>query len=259
MTGNSSKAALVLQPRDRTLFSALGIMRVVDRQQAARAAGFTSRTRANARLLALSRAGLLVRFFVGSVGGGRRSLYTLTQQGAELVGAQKGINRKSGEQVSGDAFIEHQLHVNQVYLAATQPRHENSTMHVSSWRVFYQPISKAIALTPDGYLELQTGGDIRPAFLEVDLGTESQTVWGEKVRQYVQLAVSGDFQRQFGRGKFRVLVIAPSEARLRSIQKTVLQRTDKIFWLTTFEAINRDGFCAAVWLRPSGEQKQSLI
>ncbi len=72
MSGN--KRGLILQDRDRRLFAELGVMRVVDRDQAMRVAGFQSVTRANSRLLALTRAGFLRRFFLGTVGGARKAL-----------------------------------------------------------------------------------------------------------------------------------------------------------------------------------------
>ena len=58
----------MVQPRDRKLFEELAVMRVIDREQAKIVAGFGSTTRANARLLALTRAGLLRRFFLGRRG-----------------------------------------------------------------------------------------------------------------------------------------------------------------------------------------------
>jgi hypothetical protein len=72
---------IILQERDLHLFRELAVMRVVDREQAKIVAGFASTSRANARLLALIRAGMLRRFFLGS-GGGRKALYVLSPKGA---------------------------------------------------------------------------------------------------------------------------------------------------------------------------------
>src|SRR5690242_10376629 len=72
MTGNKKRGGLIVQPRDRRLFEELAVMRIVDREQAKLVAGFGSTTRANSRLLALTRSGLLRRFFLGS----RKSLYS---------------------------------------------------------------------------------------------------------------------------------------------------------------------------------------
>ena len=66
MVGINKKKGLMVQARDLTLFKELAVMRVVDREAAKIVAGFGSTTRANTRLLALTRAGLLRRFFIGS-------------------------------------------------------------------------------------------------------------------------------------------------------------------------------------------------
>ena len=96
-------------------------------------------------------------------------------------------------------------------------------------------------------------------FLEVDLGTEALTVWQQKTAYYLQLAVSGEFQKRFRQPQFRVLVVANSERRLRNIRAAIAKSTDKIFWFSTFEHIHRDGFWSPVWLRPTGDQRHSLI
>lgn len=62
-------------------------MRVVDREQAIIAGGFNSTTRVNTRLLALTRAGLLRRFFLGTNAGNRKAIYALSHKGAALIGA----------------------------------------------------------------------------------------------------------------------------------------------------------------------------
>ena len=56
MTGNNGRG-MIVQDRDRHLLREFAVMRVIDREQAKRVAGFGSTTRANCRLLAMSRAG----------------------------------------------------------------------------------------------------------------------------------------------------------------------------------------------------------
>jgi len=72
MTGNR-RSGIVLQPRDHRLLTALGKMRLIDREMAKAVAGFQSTTRANTRLLKLTRLGLLHRFFVGTVRAGLKA------------------------------------------------------------------------------------------------------------------------------------------------------------------------------------------
>jgi hypothetical protein len=69
----------------------------------------------------------------------------------------------------------------------------------------------------------------------------------------------GAFEREFKQDRFRVLVIAHSERRLRSIREAIAAITPKIFWLASLEWIQGDGLFASVWLRPTGEDRQPLI
>lgn len=84
--GGSRRRGLVLQSRDRQLLHELTIMQVIDREQAEVVAGFRSIPRANARLLALTRAGLLRRFFLATVNGGKKAVYALGKAGRDLGG-----------------------------------------------------------------------------------------------------------------------------------------------------------------------------
>jgi hypothetical protein len=58
---------------------------------------------------------------------------------------------------------------------------------------------------------------------------------------YLQLAPSGKFPELFRRSKFRVLVIATTERRLRHSKNAIAKDADKIFWLSTFEQIKQRG------------------
>src|SRR5437016_13917575 len=108
MSGNRGRAGLVIQERDRRLLTELGTMRIIDRESAKLVAGFGSTTRANTRLLKLTRAGVLRRFFTGTVASGRKAVYTLSPKGAEAVHAQfEGIKRPSERLILGDRFVEH--------------------------------------------------------------------------------------------------------------------------------------------------------
>src|ERR1039457_4355339 len=98
------RRGLIVQPRDLELLWALSVMRVADREQLKIAAGFGSTTRINTRLLALVRAGLLRRFFLGS-GGGRKALYALSMKGAYLVGVPyRGPRRRQDEVLVADYY-----------------------------------------------------------------------------------------------------------------------------------------------------------
>lgn len=258
MTGNNGRG-IVVQERDRHLLRELGIMRVLDREQAKVVAGFGSTTRANVRLLVLTNCGLLKRFFIGTTAGGKKALYALSTKGAELAGVTaRGPKRRSDEALVADFFVEHQLAINKVYCFLKYGGLP-SGVTFKRWIVFTAPIAQGLRLIPDGYVEFVTQGGISASFLEVDLGHESQTVWKEKARNYLQLALSGECERQFGQSRFRVLVLANSERRLRSIRDTVAKSTEKIFWFASLPLIQRDGFFASVWLRPKTDHPQPFL
>lgn len=254
-----ANANIVIQERDRRLLKELATFRIVDREQAKIIGGFNSTTRVNTRLLALTKAGLLRRFFLGATDASKKAVYSLSPKGAALFGTRShGPRRPNGALLVADFFVLHQLAINDVYCALMR----DSTSHAISlvhWLSFYQPLTEHIRLIPDAYCELGKPECTIAAFLEIDLGHERLKVWMGKITNYIQLAVSGDYERIFGQKQFRVLVIVNSERRLESIRKTVRSSTQKIFWLTTFDSIRSQGPFAAIWLRPEGDEPQSLF
>jgi hypothetical protein len=249
---------MIVQSRDREFLKELSVLCLVDHDQAKLVAGFRSTSRTNKRLLKLVRAGLLRRFFLGS-GGGRKALYALSEKGARLVGVpMRGPRRPQGAMLVADPFVVHQLAINSIYCAIRFGAGVPQDVSFVHWMAFHTTISPELRLIPDGYVELLTPAGVAACFLEVDLGTESLAIWKEKTRQYVQLALSGAFQRTFGHDRFRVLVIAPSERRLESIRKTIAAVTEKIFRFATIENA-RDRFFGPVWQKPLGNQPESLF
>ena len=264
MTGSkplgAKRHSIVVQPRDRRLLKELATMRVINREQAKRAAGFTSTSRVNARLLALTRAGLLRRFFIGTIAGGRKGIYTLSSRGAAMIEARlAGIQRPADRTLTSDRFVDHQLHLNEVYLEVTRRRNAASGSRLRRWVSFTRSLSTSAPIVPDGYFELEKEGAIRSMFVEVDLGSESTRDWRVKIEAYLRLAVTGEFERLFSRPRFRVLIIVSSQRRLASIRSLVARSTGKIFWFSSFPIIKQQGFWSAVWLRPRGQTRQPLV
>jgi hypothetical protein len=259
MTGNNRRG-LILQDRDRHLLRELAVMRVIDREQAKCVARFGSTTRANSRLLALSRAGLLRRFFLGTVGGARKALYAMSPTGAKLVEVQyRGPRRGQDETLAADFFVNHQLRINDLYCLLKYRPILITGVKFLRWLSFHDPVEPGASLIPDGYAEFATPGRTLATFLEVDLGHESRTVWQRKVQGYLRYAVSGHFTSTFGQPQFRTLVVANSDRRLGSLLAATAALTEKIFWFATFEAVERDGFWSAIWRRASTDQRQPLL
>ena len=162
----TKRTTLVLQERDLRLLEALETMRVIDRPQASVVAGFGSTTRANARLLALTRAGFLKRAFVGS----RQAVYWLPNKPLQDTG------RKSETQGVEPAalFLRHQLEINRVHLVVQYSGIPSRGWWFGRWQSFQKPLSPTIPLIPDGYFEIGSQQGFRPAFAEVDLGTSNR-------------------------------------------------------------------------------------
>lgn len=265
MAGNNrsgqpgKRKGLIVQSRDLQLLHELAVLRVADRKQLMTVAGFGSTTRINTRLLTLTRSGLLRRFFLGS-GGGRKALYALSAKGAQLAEVPlRGPRRRKDEMLVADFFVQHQLTINGVYCGlkfGTIPVHG---VRFVNWLTFHEPLIAGLSLIPDGYVEFATPSGIDASFIEVDLGHESLTVWKEKAKHYLQLAISGEYERQFTHPRFRVLVLANSERRMQSIRAAVRGVTEKIFWFATLDAVRSEEFFGPVWLRPVGETKQPFI
>ncbi len=259
MTGNNGRG-LVLQERDRHLLRELGVMRVIDREQTKCVAGFGSTTRANTRLLALARAGLLRRFFMGTDAAGTKALYTLSPNGAALAGSgYQGLRRGRDEVLVADFFVNHQLKINEIYCILKYRPIPIPDARFVRWVSFSGPVETGSALIPDGYAEIASPGTFLAAFLEVDLGHETRSTWAKKVRGYLRLAMSDTFPEQFGKDRFQVLAIANSERRLESLRLATAAEIDRIFWFTTFEAVARDGLWSAIWKGPEDDQLQTLL
>jgi len=259
MPGNST-CPVVLTDRDRLLLKELAIGKVIDREQAKKIAGFNSTTRANDRLLKLTRAGFLRRFFLGTRAGGTKAIYSLSTKGARTVQVESRlIQRKNNSLLVGDLFVEHQLAVNSIWIQAKFTAVPVPDVQFVRWLIFPTALSKSTPLMPDEYFELRSTSGMYCLFCEVDRGTESLKVWSKKISLYLQFATSGEFQTLFKQSRFRVLVAAVSERRLNILRRTTALHTEKIFWFATLEEINRKGLFDPIWRRPVGEQKVPLL
>ena len=255
MTGNNLRRIL-LTDRDRKLVAHLAEAKLLDREQIQQLLDFGSITRANDRLSRLHSAGLLHRYFLGTVAGGRKAIYAVSARGAATVGQEKlwKLQRGEDELLVGEAFVEHQLAVNWCWISMKGGPEFNLIRFVR----FNEPISKPIPLSPDGYAELNVSGVVQPVFLEVDLGTETSKVWDRKVDLYLRLAASGEFERKFNQPRFKIAVVCTSERRMQSIRRAVRKHTTKLFYFSLLQIIKRDGLIAPHWLRPEEGAFQPL-
>jgi hypothetical protein len=255
MNGNNHQ----LMPRDLILLKAVGLLRVIDREQAKEIGKFNSATRLNYRLAALRSLGLLKQFFVGLGPGTRKAVFCLTKRGAQIAGVQYQRTRFASDATVGfDPFLIHRVAVGDVYVAVTRQSLPEG-VRTSAWRFFETPLTANTRLIPDGYFELHSRETVRGVFLEMDMGTETARVWKKKVAEYLSFAVSGGFQERFGISQFRVLVITTSAKRLQNLAKVISRITPKLFWLTTLDEFKTNGPWSPIWSRPADSNKHSLF
>jgi hypothetical protein len=255
MTGNKSPRIIVTE-RDRQLFRDLEEARLLDRDQIRQLAGIKSINRTNDRLLRLHTAGLLRRYFLGTVAGGRKAIYSISPKAASTIGLDKfwRFQRRDDELLIGEAFVEHQLAINWCWISAKY----GPDFKLGRFVRFTEPIAPALQLIPDAYGELESSEIIQPFFLEVDLGTESSRVWDRKVELYLKLATSGEFERLFRQPRFKVAIVCTSEGRLESLRRTIRKHTQKLFYFSLLETTNREGLARPHWLRPEGGAREAL-
>jgi hypothetical protein len=255
MTG-SNPSRVVMTNRDRELFALLHEARLLDREQIQQLLSFGSITRANDRLSRLHAAGLLYRYFIGTIASGRKALYAISPRGAAAIGLEMvwKLHRPQNELLVGEAGIEHQLAVNWCWISMKCGLKPD----LIRFARFNEPISQALPLAPDGYAELHGSGGVQPVFLEVDLTTETSRVWAKKVELYLNLATSGEFQEIFRQQRFKVAVVCTSERRLQSLRRTIRKQTTKLFYFSLLETTKREGFAAPHWLRPEGDARESI-
>jgi hypothetical protein len=260
MRGNRIPRPFVTQPRELHLLREASILKVFDREQAQICAGFRSVARANTRLPKLVAHGLLKRFFLPTDKGGKKALYSMTRKGAALAQiAFAGLSRPSDRVLVGDLFVAHQMHINDVYLELKYRPIPISGVLFRRWIVLKALLSTSSPIIPDGYFELTIPSRVVSCFLEVDLGGETSKIWKSKIEAYLNFAVTGDFENQFQQPQFRVLIITTSDRRLQALRALTAKYTEKLFWISTFTAINRDGLWSPIWFRPTGNMAQSLL
>ena len=243
-----------IQSRDLQVLKSLAKLRILDRDQISTLCGFHSITRVNLRLAKLKKSGLIMRYVIGSSTGSNRSIYTLARKGAEVVGATYAPPKwKPDSVVIGNAFVAHQLVLNDVHILASQIANEQTL----SWSSPQESLSPSVKLVPDALLEIADSNNqpLRSLFLEVDLGTESLPRWTKKVQGYLKLATSGEFRRIVHTPSFGVLVVANSEARMELLRTHIAKITRQLFWFTTLETIKQRGFWSDHWLRPAGDRQ----
>lgn len=240
------KSRVILQIRDRKILSLLETLRVASREQITSLCGFGSATRANTRLSQLVRAKYLARDFIGTIKGGRLAIYFIPHHGPTSKRGPAGF----------EAAVVHELELGQLYLMFHQDAQRQGRF--IRWRRVDSQLGTS-GIIPDALIEVDAQKGSKTLLFEFDRATEGTQTWRTKTIKYLDLARRPDLSRLIGNERFAVLVVVPTAKRLAQVCAAIASQTTKIFWISTIEAIKRDGLFGPIWLRPASAEKLSLL
>lgn len=194
------------------------------------------------------------------MGEGRRPLvYALDERGANLIAEQQGIDRAGlvWRPTHNDVtplFLQHTLAINDVrvvvQLLASQDYWtcgqwiDEKAFQQTERRgqvPFHQRGARLTRTYPDGYFTLRLPRTRSQAhfFLEVDMGTMTNTRWQEKVRSYVYFRESGLADKYYGTRRFRVLAVTTTNRRLKNLKRaTERAGGDRFFWFAQQDTVD---------------------
>jgi hypothetical protein len=222
---------------------------------------FSSKRRAQDRLLSLYRKRVLDRFYPAArFGAGKaQAHWLLDEAGAVLVAARLGLDRKRlgwerREDWRSHPQLLHRLELNRFVtdlVAATLP---DQALGVSAWhgpREAAMRLGKRMRerLRPDAELILSTTAGAIDLLLEWDRGTETSDCLSEKLRRY-RLA-----ERQLRHDDTEprsILFVVPGPRRLQTLRKVCTELEQAGSWpviATTSSELGARGPLASVWQR----------
>ena len=266
---------IVVQPRDKKIISAIYDYRYLSRYQIQTLFDFNCVTKVNIRLRKLYDHHYISRIFLPTTRGSSKAIYLLGSKGINIITEILGIDpltvkksQRESAQVK-DLFLNHNLNLNEFRIAFTKAIQAHPDMKLERWindhdclqeyHFNYSGQKTKKTFRPDGYFRLWYKKKIYSFFIELDQSTMSQQRFKAKVKDYLEFARSGYYQKIFGVQYFRVLIIAPCIQRVMNLKKTVEDVTDNIFWFTTLNKVTSNGGFGPIWLRAGHDGLHPLI
>lgn len=215
------RSPIVLTERDRQLIAYVACFRLVRRDQAMALAPFWSLTRLAALVAAHLLSRKLLPVYPGK--GSAQALYYLGKEAGGLVNMEPSLLKRYCRQMARWDLrqADHVLTANQVvvdFLAGLARRVEDAAPDFRTEHELRETFHDR-NLVPDGWLAWTANGKRFNVFVEVDLSTEGLGAWRRKVVSYQQYADHDAHREYFNLRSFRVLVVAPSRARLRNLRQ----------------------------------------
>ena len=262
----------ILQPRDLTLIRLLANeFLLLTREQIAELVPMGSISRLNFRLKRLRDSGYLsARSIWGSASVVQLGYY-LGLRAVEIFPDpdRPMLRRRIAE--AGDlkiAGLMHRMLVDSVHIRFLTAGRDYSNYKFLTWVDQYSPWWQklreyGVPIQADAYAEyimLLNFDGLMTLFLELDRGTERGENIRSKIDRYVQFAASGLFEQKFAASTpFRVLFITTGKERLESVLKLIEQKTDKTFWLATWQDFKNSKLFDAYWRRPHKPGSHSMF
>ena len=265
------KRDIVPQDRDLTLIRALAEdFRILTPRQINELVPRGSARRVNFRLNKLRDAGYLSYRPLASFGPGSTGGYYLGPKAAELFDpAERNAVTTIREQASklAETGLAHRMLVDSIHIRFRVASRANPQFKLFTWIDQYSDWWSAlrkygVPIQADAYAEclvLFGFQNLLTLFLEVDRGTERGHMIEDKLNRYAAYAASGDYERLFAAGMFRVLFVTTSDARRDQLIKKMERLGPDVFWVTTWEAFRNSDLLAPHWRRPRYEGAYSLL
>ena len=262
---------IIPQHRDRSLIRMLAEdFRILIGEQIDELVPMGSVTRRNFRLKQLCDAGYLSSRSIPAPGRPNRLAYYLGSRAWELFDdpAEKNLLLSLHKQASqlAPSALEHRIIVDTIHIRFLTAEWQYPEYRLLTWIDQYSPSWESIReygvpVQADGYGEyilLMHFDSLLTFFLEVDI-TERAEILRDKVERYIAFAESGNYERLFAASPFRVLFVTSSQNKLEGLAKFIGSRTDKSFWITTWEEFKHSKLFDAYWVRPGLEGRHSLL
>ena len=200
------------------------------------------------RLQVLYEAGYVQRLVMPVLPGTGRSpaVYALSSRGADAVAVHLGVDRGEVDWTpkhnrATAFFMEHTLAIARLW-ASLEAALLDTDLRLGSWtgeaqlrrwdkRVFDREVHRWVPVRPDGYFRLwRSKGCSLPCFVEVDMGTETNGRFAQKMTAYQV------YRREERRGKsdiadFRLLVATSGARRLENLRRVSSKAVDQDFCL----------------------------
>jgi len=188
------------------------------------------------RLQVLYEAGYVQRLVIPVLPGTGRSpaVYALSSRGADAVAAHLGVDRGEVDWTpkhnrATAFFMEHTLAIAGLWTSLTAAL-RGTGFHIGRWvgeaelrgwamRGYDRESGRTISIRPDGYMELIWPDDaFDPFFIEVDMGTETNTRVGRKLGAYQ------DLHREIARSDldmrdFYLLIVTSGARRMENLRR----------------------------------------